>query len=254
MVKFLGSSTLLRRWLSTAMALPPFLSFQPSSGLTSKAPAVIVLQEWWGINDQIKSHAQKVADRTGAEAIVPDLYKGKLGLNAEEASHLMNHLDFQNAVAEIETLCQELQKDHADRKIGVTGFCMGGALSLAAAALVEKPLAACAPFYGIPPAALCDVSVIPTKTPIQGHYGDLDPMEGFSDKAAVDKLEQALQNANGDKEVEIFHYEKEGHAFMNTDDFSVEQRKVLYFPGDFDPTTQELGWDRLSSFLKKHLF
>lgn len=108
--------------------LPPYLTFQPSTSSsaattgTSPLPAVIVLQEWWGINDQIKNHAKHIADMTGAETVVPDLYKGKLGLNAEEASHLMNNLDFKLAVQEIESLCNELRKDSTDRKIGVTGF------------------------------------------------------------------------------------------------------------------------------------
>lgn len=78
-------------------------------------------------------------------------------------------------------------------------------------------------------------------------------MEGLSDKPTVDKMEESLKNAPGDKEVEIFRYPREGHAFMNTDDFSVEQRKALNFPGDFDPKTQELAWERVSGFLKKHL-
>lgn len=80
----------------------------------------------------------------------------------------MDNLDFKNAVDEIEVLCAELQKDNADRKIAVIGFCMGGSLALASAALVKKPLAAVAPFYGIPPEALCNVADIVAKTPIQG--------------------------------------------------------------------------------------
>ena len=199
--------------LVTAMsaAVPPYLSFKPSEGLAENAPAVICIQEWWGINDTIKGLAQKIADMTGAETFVPDLYKGKIGVNAEEASHLMNNLDFKNAVAEMELLCKQvIAKDQPNRKIGVCGFCMGGALTLATAALVETPLAACAPFYGIPPAELCDVAVIPSKTPVQGHYGDMDNMAGFSDKAAADKLEETLKAAKGDKEVEIFHYPTEG--------------------------------------------
>ena len=83
-------------------------------------------------------------------------------------------------------------------------FCMGGALTLATAALVEKPLQACAPFYGIPPAQLCDVAVLKKKTPIQGHYGDLDHFAGFSDKPSVDTLEETLKNADGDQEVQIY--------------------------------------------------
>jgi carboxymethylenebutenolidase len=251
-----SSSRLLitRLFATSGMALPPFSSFKPSAGLANKAPALIVIQEWWGVTDQIKSNAQKVADLTGAEAIVPDLYKGEIGVNAEEASHLMNNLDFKKAVDEIDAICQDLQKEDPDRKIGVTGFCMGGALTLATAALAKKPLAACAPFYGVPPADLCDVSVIKSRTPVQGHYGELDPMEGLADKPTADKLEETLKNAPGNKEVEIFHYEKEGHAFMNTNDFEVEQRKALNFPGDFDPKTQELAWERVAGFLKKNLY
>ena len=77
----------------------------------------------WGINDQVKILAQHIADISGAEVYVPDLYKGKIGVNAEEASHLMNNLDFKNAVTEIETLCRDvIAKDDVDRKIGVVGF------------------------------------------------------------------------------------------------------------------------------------
>lgn len=242
------------RMSTEAAKLPPFVSFKPSSGDGSSG-AIIVLQEWWGINDQIKEHAQNIANGTGCTTYVPDLYKGKLGLNAEEASHLMNNLDFKNAVDEIHLLCKEIRSDSADKKIGVTGFCMGGALTMATTALQtdEVPIQACAPFYGIPPEALCDVGVIPTKTPYQGHFGDLDPMEGFCDKPTVDAMEEKFKKSDAKFTFEVFRYEKEGHAFMNTDEFSVTQRKALNFPGDFDPETQKLAWSRLFDFMKKNL-
>lgn len=93
-------------------------------------------------------------------------------------------------------------------------------MTLATAALIEKPLDACALFHRILPVELCVVAVIPSKTPVQRHYGDLDVMAGFRDKAAADQLETTLKNAKGDKELEIFHYPTEGHTFMNEDDFS----------------------------------
>ncbi|CAB9520447.1 Dienelactone hydrolase family [Seminavis robusta] len=236
-------------------SLPPHLIFKPVAGLAKKAPAVICVQEWWGINAAIKGIAQKIADKTGAEVYLPDLYKGKVGVNQEEASHLMNNLDFKNAVNEMELLCKDIiRKEDADRKVGVCGFCMGGALTLATAALIEKPLDACAPFYGIPPAELCDVAVLKKKTPVQGHFGDKDGMAGFSDKASADKLEETLKNAEGDKEATIFHYPTEGHAFMNDDEFSKEQRKLLKFDGDYTDEARELAWGRLTEFLKKNLF
>ena len=257
--RFLSSMT------STA-SLPPFLTFHPaassassssSSSSTSKA-AIIVVQEWWGLNDQIKTHAQHVATSMGCNVVVPDLYKGKMGVNAEEASHLMDNLDFKLAVQEMELLCGDLRKDDPQRKIGITGFCMGGALTLASVALSPAGCyQACAPFYGIPPAALCDVGDIVSKqkTPLQAHFGDLDSMTGFSDKDAVNQLEMTLSKADPEKKYwELHRYEKESHAFMNTDEFSIVQRKLMKFDdGACDPETQSLAWSRLFDFMKKHL-
>ncbi|KAL7559182.1 hypothetical protein ACA910_013190 [Epithemia clementina (nom. ined.)] len=116
---------------------------------------------------------------------------------------------------------------------------------------------ACAPFYGIPPAMLCDVGDIVSskKTPVQGHFGDLDPLEGFSDKGAVNQLEATLSKADPDKKLwELYRYEKESHAFMNTDEFSASQRAPMKFDaGAFDPETQALAWSRLFDFMKKHV-
>lgn len=237
-----------------SVALPPFLTFYPSTETVESPPAIIVLQEWWGINDQIKLHAQKFAECSGAEVFVPDLYKGKIGVDAEEASHLMNNLDFKNAVDEIESLCDELRKDQPDRKIAIAGFCMGGALCLATAALSRRPVAAAIPFYGIPPSALCNVGDIPTKSPIQGHFGLLDAMKDFSDAEAVKNLEEKLKASIGDKPFEIHSYETEGHAFMNHDQWSMNMVKKLEFPGSFSQASRDLAWERVESFLKKHLY
>ena len=70
------------------------------------------------------------------------------------------------------------------KKVGVTGFCMGGALSLASAALIPEEISAAAPFYGIPSADLCDVGKI--KIPLQGHFGSKDTRAGFSSPKDVD--------------------------------------------------------------------
>ncbi|KAJ3405782.1 hypothetical protein HDV05_006348, partial [Chytridiales sp. JEL 0842] len=128
-------------------------------------PAVIVLQEWWGIND------------TGAIAVVPDLYNGKSTVDAEEASHLMSNLDWQKALNDLESLAVALQKNPEEsdvrRKVGGVGFCMGGALSLALAARMaekKRALNAAISFYGIPSKELIDVSKIPLSTPVQAHF------------------------------------------------------------------------------------
>jgi hypothetical protein len=103
---------------------------------------------------------------------------GTLGLEAEEAHHLMSNLDWPGAVEDIRGAARYLKSSEASAKVGVTGFCMGGALSLSAAVLVDEVDAA-APFYGIPQG----VDLTGVKKPIQGHYGDKDTNAGFSDPA-----------------------------------------------------------------------
>src|SRR5580698_1421518 len=92
------------------------------------AAAIVVIQEWWGLNAQIRGVADRLA-KAGYVALVPDLYRGKSTVEAEEAHHLLTGLNFGDAASQdirgavqyLKTRCQ---------KVGVTGFCMGGALTL----------------------------------------------------------------------------------------------------------------------------
>ena len=88
----------------------------------SAKPAVIVVQEWWGVNDEHIKKAQRLAEK-GYRVMVPDLYKGKIGVEAEEANHLMSELDFDTAIQEICTAAKWLQ-DTGAPAVGVTGFCI----------------------------------------------------------------------------------------------------------------------------------
>ncbi|CAG8731330.1 5182_t:CDS:1, partial [Acaulospora morrowiae] len=192
-----------------------------------KNSAVIVLQEWWGINEQIKTHAQYIADNTGTLAIVPDLYNGKLGLSAEEASHLMGNLNWEEALMGLEKLVEVLNKENRV-KIGAIGFCMGGAVSLAIAARLstKNPLSAAVTCYGIPKPEYADVSKAAIKTPIQGHFGAED---NFCGPDSVRSLERQLKEAQGyeGKEISIHIYEGEGHAFLNEGEWATQKRKEL---------------------------
>lgn len=94
----------------------------------------------------------------------------------------------------------------------MTGFCMGGALSLAAGALLQDVVDAIAPFYGIPDEKLCDVSTI--KCPVQCHFGALDDLVGFSSPKDVEKLEEKFKAGNVDYEMNI--YDEAAHAFTNS--------------------------------------
>src|ERR1700747_1584977 len=90
-----------------------------------KAPGVVVIQEWWGLNDQIKGVADKLA-AAGYRALVPDLYRGKVALEARGAEHLMKGLNFGDAAAQDVRGAVQYLKASGSPKAAVTGFCMGG--------------------------------------------------------------------------------------------------------------------------------
>lgn len=214
------------------------------------APAVIVVQEWWGVTDQVLDHAGRVAS-TGFRVLVPDLYKGKVGLDAEEASHLMGALDFTKAIGEISDAAAHL-KAEGSRKVGVLGFCMGGALSLGSAAAC-KDISCAVPFYGVN-FDLFTAEQLAAK-PVCAHFGAEDKMVGFSDPNAAHKLE-ALLKAAGNTKSSVTVHPNVGHAFMNTmaapfASFEERQQKMGVPP--YDKRTAEAAWSSTLSFLSKHL-
>ena len=97
----------------------------------AKARGMVVIQEWWGLNDQIKGVAERLA-KAGYRALVPDLYRGKVTVEAKEAEHLMTQLNFADAASQdVRGAVQHLKQ--SSPTVGVTGFCMGGALTLLSA-------------------------------------------------------------------------------------------------------------------------
>ncbi|CAB4383534.1 unnamed protein product [Rhizophagus irregularis] len=235
------------------------LRFLPKNGQEKKNSAILVLQEWWGINEQIKIHAQRIADNTNTLTVVPDLYKGKLGLSQEEASHLMTNLDWKHALVELESLVDSLNKENRE-KIGSIGFCMGGAMSLALASHLKpkKPLSAAVTCYGIPSPTICDLSVIAVATPVQGHFGKEDNMTGFSDLNAANSLERQLEEGierfdEPGKEIAIYRYDGQGHAFLNDEEWALKMRKELGFVGGDNDEIKSLAWKRIYEFFNKYL-
>src|SRR5262249_19571696 len=106
----------------------------------TKAPGVVVIQEWWGVNDQIKGVADRLA-QAGYRALVPDLYRGKVALEANEAEHLMKGLNFGDAAGQdVGGAVAHLKP--SSPKGAVMGFCMGGALTIVSSAFVREPDAA----------------------------------------------------------------------------------------------------------------
>lgn len=211
------------------------------------APGIVVLQEWWGVDYEIKNHAANIAKMdSGYKTLIPDLYRGKLGLDAAEAQHLMDGLDWQGAVKDIAASVKWL-KENGSQKVGVTGFCMGGALSIASAVLVPEVDSVVA-FYGVPSTQLADPSS--AKVPVQAHFGELDNFVGFSDVTAAKSLEEKLKASGVPYEVHI--YPGNGHAFMNSSHDAVDRKKKLGF-AEHDKAAVDLAWSRFRSWMKKYL-
>jgi carboxymethylenebutenolidase len=204
----------------------------------AKAPGMVVIQEWWGLNDQIKGVADKLA-KAGYRALVPDLYRGKIALAANEAEHLMSNLNFGDAAGQDVRGAVQHLKSSGSAKAGVTGFCMGGALTLLAAVNVPELDAAVA-WYGFPPLEYVDASKI--RAPLLGHYA-LD--DAAFPIAKVDELEKKLREAKVKFE---FHRYKAKHAFANEE---ANSKKLAML--EYNPQAAELAWKRTMEFLDKSL-
>ena len=150
------------------------------------ASAIVVIQEWWGINDQIRGVADRLAN-AGYIALVPDLFRGKSTLDAEEAHHLMTALNFGDAASQDIRGAVQFLKTRSG-KVGVTGFCMGGALTLLALGAAPEVDAAVV-WYGCPPLEYIDAAKI--KAPLLAHWATQDQ---FFPIATVDQLQDKLQN------------------------------------------------------------
>uniref|UniRef100_A0A7N0TTU6 Dienelactone hydrolase domain-containing protein n=1 Tax=Kalanchoe fedtschenkoi TaxID=63787 RepID=A0A7N0TTU6_KALFE len=211
------------------------------------APGIVVLQEWWGVDFEVKNHAIKISQlQPGFKALIPDLYRGKVGLDVAEAQHLMDGLDWQGAVKDIQASANWL-KANGSRKVGVTGFCMGGALSIASSVLVPEVDAVVA-FYGVPSSDLADPAK--AKAPVQAHFGEHDNFVGFSDITAAKALEEKLKASGVPHEVHI--YPGCGHAFMNRSEEGVKRRKSMGLE-DENEAAVELAWSRFTTWMAQYL-
>jgi carboxymethylenebutenolidase len=108
--------------------------------------AVILIQEWWGLNDHIKDIANRYADE-GFTAVAPDLYRGRLAANPDEAGKMMQELKMEDGLDTIKNALDAAREKYGISHFGITGYCMGGTYALRAACEIEG-LSAAAPFYG----------------------------------------------------------------------------------------------------------
>ena len=204
----------------------------------SNAPGIVVIQEWWGLNDQIKGVADRLA-KAGYRALVPDLYRGKMALEANEAEHLMNDLNFGDAAGQDIRGAVQYLKSSGSAKVAVTGFCMGGALTVLSACNVPE-LDATVVWYGYPPLEYVDASKV--KAPMLAHWAlhdDAFAIEG------VGHLEEKLKAAGAD--LQFYRYDAK-HAFANEE---ADSRNLPFLKYQADAA--KLAWERTMEFLSKHL-
>lgn len=182
-----------------------YLALPDSKG---RHPAIVVIHEWWGLNDWVREQAEKFAQQ-GYAALAVDLYRGQSASSPDEAHELMRGLPQDRAVQDMKAALDYLasRPDVIPDKIGSVGWCMGGGLSLQLA-VHESRLAACVVNYGAMPTDPADIQKI--AAPVLGNFGAED--RGISPDA-VRAFEKAMHDAG--KTINVKIYEGAGHAFEN---------------------------------------
>lgn len=201
-------------------------------------PAVIVIQEWWGLVDHIKDVADRFAS-VGFVALAPDLYHGATAKEPDHAMKLLMGLAMDKAALDIDGAAQYLlgTSKVTSTHIGAVGFCMGGSLALWSATRSPAITAAIAFYPGMPWARM---------EPVWENYAGKSAMihcsesDGTSLASGIQVAVKAIEAGNGS--VEIFDYPGTSHAFFNSD------RKEVY-----DSKSAEIAWQRSIAFLKEKI-
>ena len=200
--------------------------------------SVVVIQEWWGLNDQIRGVANRFA-LAGFTALVPDLYRGKSTVEAEEAHHLMSGLNFADAASQDVRGAAAYLKARGG-KVGVTGYCMGGALTVLALTMAPEVDAGVV-WYGYPPLEYVDASKI--KAPLIAHWATQDAAFAID---GVDALEAKLRDAG---------VRYTGHRYLAQHGFANEtaQGPSRLPITQYDATWAQQAWDRTLVFFGAQL-
>lgn len=212
--------------------LPGYLA-QPDDALTY--PGIVVIQEWWGMNDHIKDVVNRFA-REGFVAVAPDLYRGVIAEEPDDARRLAMEMKRVDAVGDVQGAVNYLVSlpQVQPKKIGVIGFCMGGVIA-SLVSIDGQSLGAVAVFYGAPQYTAENIENV--SAPVLGIFGEADqgiPVENV--RAAEDLLKSAGKTAE-------FHiYPNAPHAFFN------DTRPHIY-----DATSAADAWERTLAWFRKHL-
>lgn len=198
-----------------------------------KAPAVILIHEWWGLNDQIKAVAAELA-AMGYLALAVDLYGGKVAKTPEEAKAFMGDLDPEIAKETMVGWVDYLKKhERANGKVATLGWCFGGGWSLNTS--LASPVDATIIYYGNVTKTANDLKAL--KGPVLGQFGKLDKN---INQAMVTGFEQEMEKAGKKESLTVYWYEAD-HAFANPTG------------ARYDEANAKLAWERTTEFLKKNL-
>ena len=210
---------------------------KPSGG-TAMAPvplpAIIVIHEWWGLNDNIKAMTRRLAGE-GYTALAVDLYGGKVADNPDTAKQLMGAVlaNLGGTVAVLRAADDYLKRQGAPR-VGVIGWCFGGGWSLETALEIPQGIDAVVMYYGRPETDQARLAQL--RAPLLGLFGTDDQS---IPAAAVREMEATLKQLG--KGVEIHFYDGAGHAFANPSGTN------------YRPAAAEDAWRRTVAFFKKNL-
>jgi len=201
------------------------------------APGIVLFEEWWGLDDRIRTAADRLASH-GYCVLVPDLFRGRSAATGDEANHLMEGLDFGDAAMQDAAGAARFLRERGARRVGVAGFCMGGALAMLSV-MHGREFDAASIWYGYPPADAGDVGTI--GVPLQGHWALED---SFFTIEGVEAIERKLDAAGVPHE---FHRYDAKHGFYNTGEVGAGGL------GHYHPEHAETAWRRTVEFFDRTL-
>jgi len=223
----------------------PDIEFPTSSGSApgylavpdgEHGPATIVMQEWWGLDEHVRSICDRLA-ADGFFALAPDLYRGETTTQPSEAQQKMMALSMDQAEQDMCGAATFLASQPGVEGDGVAsiGFCLGGGLSLWAAATCPD-ITAAVTYYYVMPHGKPDFTKV--KGPVLGHFGTADE---FVPVEAAKELEAELSDAGVD--VNFHFYDDAGHAFFN------DTNRL----GTYNEDDAASSWGRTVGFLRSSL-
>ena len=199
--------------------------------MNEDSKAIILIQEYWGLNDNIKDIAGRYADE-GFICVAPDLYRGKIAANPGEASEMMSELDIEDGLDTIKNAQAAARDKYEISRFGITGFCMGGTYALQAVCHLEG-FSASAPFYGDIP----EESVLQNlKTPVLFISATKDKWINPEKVAELERI--AVDNT---LPIETVKYDAD-HAFFN------DTRPEVY-----DEEAAKDAWAKVIEFFNENL-